>query len=108
MLVKDKEQVCPVCAGSGYISQLGVFEVHPLGAEERALIVSNDLTALRALFRQNKQQSLQQAALQHVIAGDTSIEEVVRIFGGDSSSSSKQPASPSQSKPAPPKPAPAS
>ena len=103
VLVKDKEQVCPVCSGSGYLTQLGMFEVHPFGPEERKLIVTNDLTGLRALFRQNKQQSLQQAALQHVIAGDTSIEEVVRVLSGDSSA---KPAAPSE-KPAPAKATPA-
>lgn len=103
VLMKDKEQVCPVCSGSGYLTLVGVFEVHPFGSEERRLIVANDLTALRALFRQNKQQSLQQAALQHVIAGDTSIEEVSRVLSGASSSRS----APSSEKPAPPKPAPA-
>jgi type II secretory ATPase GspE/PulE/Tfp pilus assembly ATPase PilB-like protein len=103
VLIKDKEQICPVCAGSGYLTQLGVFEVHPLGPEERKLIIANDLTALRALFRQNKQQSLQQAALQHVIAGDTSIEEVVRILSGDGAAK----AAPAADKPAPAKPAPA-
>lgn len=103
VLVKDKEQVCPVCSGTGYITQIGVFEVHPLGAEERKLIVANDLTGLRSLFRQNKQQSLQQAALQHVIAGDTSIEEVVRVLSGEGAQ--KQPPSSSASGPAPAKPA---
>jgi len=106
VMVKDKEQVCPVCSGSGYLTQLGVFEVHPIGSEERKLIVANDLTSLRALFRQNKQQSLQQAALQHVIAGDTSIEEVGRAFGGGNAPAGA-PAKPAGAgeKPAPAKPA---
>ena len=79
VLVKDKEQVCPVCAGVGYFGRIGVFSVNTLGQSERQRIATNDLTGLRAQFRQNKQQSIQQAALQLVIKGETSIEEVLRI-----------------------------
>lgn len=79
VLVKDKEQTCPVCNGVGYFGQIGVFAVHTLGSEERQRIAQNDLSGLRAVFRQNKQQSIQQAALQHVLKGETSVEEVLRI-----------------------------
>lgn len=79
VLVKDKEQVCPVCSGVGYFGRTGVFSVNTLGEGERQRIATNDLTGLRAQFRQNKQQSIQQAALQLVIKGETSIEEVLRI-----------------------------
>ena len=79
VLIKDKEQECPVCAGVGYFGQLGVFSVVTIGPAEQKLIAANDLTGLRAATRERKQQSVQQAALTHAISGDTSIEEVVRI-----------------------------
>lgn len=79
VLIKDKPQVCPVCQGEGFFGQTGIFEVHSLEAEQRKLIAGNDMTALRATFRQKKQQSMQQAALQHVALGNTSVEEVVRV-----------------------------
>jgi len=87
VLMKDKPQVCPVCGGSGFFGQIGVFEVYTIGPDERKLIAANDMTALRAAFRQRKQQSLQQAALQHVVLGNTSVEEVIRV-----TQSSQQPA----------------
>lgn len=80
VLIKDKPVTCPVCGGSGFFGQVGVFEVHPIGPEERQLIAQNDMTGLKAMFRQKKQQSLQQSALMHAIAGATSVEEVIRIL----------------------------
>lgn len=80
VLVKDKEQTCPVCNGVGYFGQIGSFAVHTFGDEERQRIAQNDLTGLRAVLRQHKQQSIQQAALQHVLKGETSVEEVLRIM----------------------------
>src|SRR6185295_9799805 len=35
VLIKNKPEVCPVCAGVGYVGQEGVFEVFPLGEAER-------------------------------------------------------------------------
>ncbi len=90
VLVKDKPQTCPVCTGSGFNGQIGVFEIHPVDEADRKLVAENDLTGLRASWRQKKEHSIQQAGIQHVVDGDTSIEEVVRITGGGAS----KPASP--------------
>lgn len=79
VLVKDKPQMCSMCQGTGFFGQLGVFEVHGLDDAQRKLVAANDLTGLRASFRQKKQQSFQHAALQHVVLGNTSVEEVVRV-----------------------------
>lgn len=79
VLIKDKEQVCPVCNGTGYFGQLGIFAVHTIGPDERELIVAGDYKQLRGLFRQKKQQSVQTSGLQHVLAGDTSVDELLRV-----------------------------
>ncbi len=79
VMVKDKPEVCPVCGGTGYFGQVGIYAVHPIGAEERKLIAANELSQLRALLRQKKQQSLQSSGLQQVILGNTSVEEVLRV-----------------------------
>jgi type II secretory ATPase GspE/PulE/Tfp pilus assembly ATPase PilB-like protein len=79
VLVKEKPQTCQVCQGAGFFGQMGVFEVHEIDSAQRKLIAQNDLTGLRATFRQKKQQSFQHAALQHVVLGNTSVEEVVRV-----------------------------
>lgn len=80
VLVRDKEQTCPVCGGTGFFGQVGAFAVHGLGKEERELVAKNDLSGLRARFRQKKQPSIQTSALQHVLLGNTSVEEVVRAM----------------------------
>jgi type II secretory ATPase GspE/PulE/Tfp pilus assembly ATPase PilB-like protein len=98
VMVKDKEETCPACGGEGYLGQVGAFAVHNIGSEERAPIASGDLQALRSAWRQKKQMSIQQAALNHVINGVTSIDEVIRVTqpaskskGGSAGGSSKQP-----------------
>lgn len=84
VLVKDKEETCPVCGGTGYFGQIGVFAVQLYGPEEREAIASGQMNSLRGLLRQKKQQSLQTAALQHVVNGDTTVDEVVRVMEGGS------------------------
>ncbi len=79
VMVKDKPEPCPVCGGTGYFGQLGIFAVHPIGPDERKMIASGDITGLRQQFRQKKQQSLQSSGLQQVIMGNTSVEEVLRV-----------------------------
>ncbi len=97
VLVKEKPQTCQVCQGAGFFGQLGVFEVHEIDEKQRKLIAQNDLTGLRATFRQKKQQSFQHAALQHVVLGNTSVEEVVRV---SQPSGGAKKASPGAAKPA--------
>jgi type II secretory ATPase GspE/PulE/Tfp pilus assembly ATPase PilB-like protein len=77
--VKNKIENCPVCAGSGYLGQTGIFEVLVLDDEARRLLMSGDLKAVLAHARRNKMIYLQEAALAKVAAGDTTIEEVVRV-----------------------------
>lgn len=95
VLIKDKLEPDPVSGGTGYFGQVGAFAVHHLDEEARKLIASNDMTGLRALFRQRKQPSINTAAMQLVVKGETSVEEVLRVLHnqskGSSSSSSDRP-----------------
>jgi len=104
VLIKNKEDVCPMCQGTGYFGQEGVFEVFQLGPDERGLIAKGDLTGLRAALRKKRQPSLQEAAVHKVLKGVTSVEEVVRVTSSGSKSggsrSSKKPAPSSAPKPA--------
>lgn len=96
VMVRDKQQTCPMCGGSGYFGQVGFFAVHPIGGEEQKLIAANDMTGLRNLFRQRKQPSIQSAGLQHVVLGDTSVEELVRVTQAAEASKAPAPAAPAQ------------
>jgi general secretion pathway protein E len=74
---------CPECHGSGYKGRFVVAEVHTLSDGFRDLIVRQaDVTELkRHAFDQGRVQVLLQAALEHVQAGETSLEEVFRVVG---------------------------
>src|SRR5581483_3788916 len=51
VLIKNKPEACPVCLGTGYFGQEGVYEVCMFGKEERDLIVAGNLSGLKAAMR---------------------------------------------------------
>ncbi|MBX3363338.1 MAG: Flp pilus assembly complex ATPase component TadA [Phycisphaeraceae bacterium] len=79
VLIKNKEEVCPVCHGLGYAGVTGVYEVFAIGEEERQLAASNNLQGLRAELRKKQLPTIQQVALRRAVEGVTSIEEVMRV-----------------------------
>ena len=74
---------CSECHGSGYKGRFVVAEVHTLSDGFRDLIVRQaDVTELkRHAFEHGRVQVLLQSALEHVQAGETSLEEVFRVVG---------------------------
>ena len=79
--VKNRIEDCPVCQGSSYFGQAGIFEVMSLDDEARRLLSENDFrTAYARAVREQKMIQLQESALLKVRSGDTSLEEVQRIF----------------------------
>jgi type II secretory ATPase GspE/PulE/Tfp pilus assembly ATPase PilB-like protein len=79
VLIKNKPETCPVCQGVGYQGQEGIFEIFPLGDEERAAVSSGDLNGLRMLLRKKNYPTLQQAAIKKALDGVTSVEEIMRV-----------------------------
>ncbi len=79
VLIKNKPETCPMCNGAGYLGQDGVFEVHQLGAEERAMVAKNDYASLKAALRKKRLPGIQESALRKAVEGVTSVEEVIRI-----------------------------
>ena len=82
VMVKDRPEPCPVCGGVGYLHQVAAYAVHTIGDEERAHIANNDEHSLRGAWRQNKQPSIQTSALQLLVDGATSVDELVRVLQG--------------------------
>jgi type II secretory ATPase GspE/PulE/Tfp pilus assembly ATPase PilB-like protein len=78
--VKNKIEPCPVCNGMGYLGQVAAFEVFIVDTEARKLLASGDLKAAIAHARRNKMVYLQEAALSKVLSGETTVEEVLRVF----------------------------
>ena len=99
MQIKSKIADCPLCQGTGYSGQIGVFEVLPLDATAREHLAKGDLkSAYNAARMAHKSPGMQEAALFRVREGVTSLEEVVRVFAPTSKPAAK-PATPAQPKP---------
>jgi len=72
--------ICPSCQGTGYIGRTGVFELLEITDEIRRLIADKaQLAQIKAACRKNNMHYLQENALQKVMDGMTSIQEVIRV-----------------------------
>jgi len=73
---------CLHCAGRGFIGRSGLFEVFPIGIEESRLIgntSSSESVEINLIQQRDgkKNQSLLGSGIERVLAGETTIEEVV-------------------------------
>ena len=79
--VKNKIEDCPVCQGSGFFGQSGIFEVFLADDAARAALAEGDFrTAYARAIREQKMLQLQEAALYKVREGKTSFDEAARAF----------------------------
>ncbi len=79
----QKGKGCKTCHNSGYLSRTGIFEVVPFDEEIRSYIIENaPISTLNKLFREKKRiKTLHEMAIQKVIDGSTTVEEVIRVTG---------------------------
>jgi type II secretory ATPase GspE/PulE/Tfp pilus assembly ATPase PilB-like protein len=81
VLVKDQPTDCPTCSGAGFLGLTAAFEVLAFDDEARNLIKSGDIKgAYMQARRAHRSLTLQEAALMKVRSGETSLEEVKRVF----------------------------
>lgn len=80
--VNKKMVPCPESHGTGYVGQIGVFEVYRIGPEEKAAIEQGDPNALATALRKQNAPTIQQAAILRAVEGETSVDEVVRVTVG--------------------------
>ncbi len=75
---------CAACQGTGYQGRMGIFELLPVSDGIRALIYDN-VTAgrLRARAREEGMRTMREDGISKVLAGLTTIEEVVAVTVGD-------------------------
>jgi general secretion pathway protein E len=75
-----KEKGCPACNGTGYRGRTGVHELMIFDKGIRELIVGQpSIQAIRTAARKAGMRTLQEAGLQKVIAGITSVNEIIRV-----------------------------
>jgi CheY-like chemotaxis protein len=78
---------CAECGNTGYRGRLGVFEVLPVTASMRAVLMTNpNEGAVAAAARASGMQTLRSSALVKAHAGITTYEEVLRVTHLDSGS----------------------
>ena len=79
VLIKNKPEICPICAGGGYATVGGILEVYSIDESARQRIAAGDWNGLRTELRKRGLPTIQQAALRRAVDGFTSIEEVMRV-----------------------------
>lgn len=73
---------CPDCDNTGYRGRMAVYEVMSISDEIEQLIFEPRVSAqkLQEVFRATGQQTLVAGGLKEVIAGETSVEEFLRVL----------------------------
>ncbi len=75
---------CAACNGTGYQGRMGIFEIFRVHDGLRALIYDNVTSArLRAQARRDGMRTMREDGIRKVLAGHTTIEEVVSATVGD-------------------------
>ena len=71
---------CPRCKHSGYLGRLGVYELMEMNTELRTLTFNGASTQeIRKTAKLNGMTTLQEDGIRKILAGATSIEEVLRL-----------------------------
>ncbi len=89
---RGKPRTCENCQGTGFVGRMGIFEIIIMNDELRkAVIQSKSLSDIATQFRRAKMLYLQEQALKKVVAGTTSINEMVRVFSTPKKPKTKKP-----------------
>ena len=83
---------CAECGGTGYLGRIGVYEVLPITANIRKVLLSTpSVAAIGAAAREHGMTTLRAAALAAAHRGETTYEEVLRATHMDTSSGPRCP-----------------
>ncbi len=75
------------CHGLGYKGRIGVYEMLAVDDEVKQIMkTGGNVASLRQVFRKQKRRYLQEMALQRVLTGETSVQEMLRILKPESGS----------------------
>ncbi len=79
-----KGKGCPTCGNTGYKGRLGVYEIMEISNELKELINKRSSSnEIKKLARQQGMRTLREAALNKVIEGQTTIDEMLRVTSRD-------------------------
>ncbi|TGE34189.1 ATPase, T2SS/T4P/T4SS family [Desulfosporosinus sp. Sb-LF] len=79
-LTLKKGKKCPACHDTGYRGRIAIFEIMPITSGHRSLIDSKVTTdKFREFAVEQGMASLKQAAIELVLQGTTTIEELLRV-----------------------------
>jgi type IV pilus assembly protein PilB len=75
-----KGRGCDICHNSGYKGRIGIYEVMEMNEEMRQLVVNRaPPSEIRTAAARTGMASLRDGALKKMLAGFTTIEEVIRV-----------------------------
>jgi len=75
-----KGRGCAVCSFTGMKGRVAIYEVMPITQEIKDLILKNaPVTDIRTMAQTQGMKTLRQAGLLKVLAGMTTVEEVLRV-----------------------------
>ncbi len=75
---------CSNCSDTGYKGRVGLYEVMPIDEQIRELILEGASAAeIKQIAIRNGMQSLRMSALQKLMDGETTLDEVLRVTFGD-------------------------
>jgi type II secretory ATPase GspE/PulE/Tfp pilus assembly ATPase PilB-like protein len=90
---KGNPIVCDFCKELYFKGRMGVYEIFLIDDDVRLVIESGgSINQLKAAFRKQRGRYLQEAALQQVELGETSVQEVLRVMKADEKPTSGAPA----------------
>lgn len=85
-----KAVTCENCQGTGYVGRMGVFEIIRINDQLRRSILNlKSLSEIARQFRNAKMLYLQEQMLKKVLAGTTSVNEMVRVLSKQKSEGKK-------------------
>jgi type II secretory ATPase GspE/PulE/Tfp pilus assembly ATPase PilB-like protein len=89
---KGNPITCEFCKELYFKGRLGVYEIFLVDDDVKATVEGGgSLNQLKAAFRKQRGKYLQEAALQQVELGETSVQEVLRVMKDDGSGGSAKP-----------------
>jgi type II secretory ATPase GspE/PulE/Tfp pilus assembly ATPase PilB-like protein len=89
---KGNPVLCPFCHELRYKGRMGVFELFVVDEELRQTVLAGgSVPQMKALFRKQRGRFLQEEALNVVEEGETSVQEVLRVLRGETTTATVEP-----------------